>query len=342
MKTLRSILFVIGAMAWVLRVEAATVALLRPSSDAPAIHEASFRLQGELVAVGLSIAIVDRPPVHDMDSEAAHEWFEQMSAARGIDAFIDVVGVDTPVAAEVWIRERSPDRLRHSRVQLEHGSENAAATLAIRAIEVLRSSFLAFDFADERRPRAPPVTPTRAAKTERTSERAARFRFEAGATALTSFDRVGPALLPLARVEWAFSPWLALQATGAGFGTRPRVESAAGKVEVAQQFVLLGLCACGPMRAGIHPVASLSLGTIHTELAGEASAPLLAHRVERWSFLVDGSAGARLGLPERFHLTLAGHLQVAAPYVAIHFVDKVVATTGRPNLLFALAAGAHL
>ena len=41
--------------------------------------------------------------------------------------------------------------------------------------------------------------------------------------------------------------------------------------------------------------------------------------------------GARLSLPGRYHLTLAAHVQVAEPYIAIHFVDTLVATSGRPN-----------
>jgi hypothetical protein len=35
-------------------------------------------------------------------------------------------------------------------------------------------------------------------------------------------------------------------------------------------------------------------------------------------------------------------MQLAEPYVAIHFVETQVATTGRPNLLVSLTAGAWL
>jgi len=341
MKVLALILFVVGATCWVGPASAATVALFRPSRDAPAINEALFRLRGELLAVGLSVANADRPPFRPTDSLEAPAWFEQTSAARGIDAFIDVVGDDTPVAVDIWICERSPHRLRHSRVVLEPDAENAAATLAIRAIEVLRSSFLAKDFADNGRPRTPAAAPVAVTKAEQRPERASRFGIEAGATALTSFDGVGGAVLPLARLNWALSSWLAAQVTGAGFGTRPQVETAAGSVEVAQQFALLGLCACASSRAGLRPIAALGLGAIHTGLDGEAGSPNVGHQVGRWSLLVDASVGARLNLSERLHLTFASHVQVATPYVAIHVVDTVVATTGRPNLLLTLAAGAY-
>src|SRR6185369_512463 len=125
-------------------------------------------------------------------------------------------------------------------------------TLAIRAIEVLRSSFLALDMAGERPERASPSEPTRASprEPERLEEpaaaptRAGRFGISAGAATLTSFDGVGTSILPLLRFDWALTSWLGLQATGAGLGTRPRVAAAAGSVQVAQDFAVLGLCAC--------------------------------------------------------------------------------------------------
>ena len=81
---------------------------------------------------------------------------------------------------------------------------------------------------------------------------------------------------------------------------------------------------------------------LRTAIDGEADAPAEAHVVERWSFLLDGSVGARVRLPGRTFFTLALHVHVAAPYVAVHIADTVVATTGRPNLLLTLTVGAWL
>jgi hypothetical protein len=58
--------------------------------------------------------------------------------------------------------------------------------------------------------------------------------------------------------------------------------------------------------------------------------------------LIDVSVGAGLRLRGRSYVTLAAHAQVAEPYVAIHIVDKVGATSGRPNLLLTLTLGAWL
>jgi hypothetical protein len=339
---LRCILLVVWALLWVGHAEAATVAILRPASDAPAIHEAVFRLQGELLAVGLTVALADRPPFQKTDSEEARAWFEQAGTERAIDAFIDVVGVSLPEAVDVWICERTPRRLRASRVLLEPNTENAAATLAIRAIEVLRSSFLARELSGSGAARESVAVPTRVEQRRSTPEHVSRLGLEAGATALTSFDGVPPAVLPLVRLDFAIRSWLTLQATGAGFGTRPRVEAAGGSVEINQAFGLLGLCVCFASGTGIHPLVALSVGALRTALDGQATAPNLGHRVARWTAVADGAAGARLSLPSWLFFTLAAHVQLGEPYVAIHVVDSVVGTTGRPNLLLTLTAGATL
>jgi hypothetical protein len=58
--------------------------------------------------------------------------------------------------------------------------------------------------------------------------------------------------------------------------------------------------------------------------------------------LIDVSLGAGLRLYGRSYVTLAAHAQVADPYVAIHIVDTVGATSGHPNLLLTLTVGAWL
>lgn len=321
---------------------AGTVAILRPSNDAPALNEALFRIKGELLAVGLAVAVTGRPPVLDTASPEATAWFERTAAERSIDAFIDVVGDVRPAGVDIWICEREPRKLRVARVVLEPNAEDAPATLAIRAIEVLRSSFLAIELLganDVRVPVAPAPPPPAPAPRARP---VARFAVEAGATALTSLDGVGVAVLPILGAEWAFRPWLSLQASGAAFGTRPTLEVPAGSVDVIQQFGLLGLCVCALADSGVTPLIALSAGALHTTLEGRAGAPNLGHRTDEWSFLVDGSVGLRLSLPDRFYLALASHVQFAAPYVAIHVLDDVVGTTGRPNLSFTLTVGARL
>jgi hypothetical protein len=331
------------ALLWVGRAAAATVAIVQPLGDTEELREAAFRIQGELVAVGLAVALAERPPAEDTRSTEARAWFERTAEARGLDAFIDIVGEDALVGVDVWLWDRSTKRLTVSRVSLAPGVPNAAATAAIRAIEVLRSSFLVFDSAGPppKRPEKVTAEPEDDRTARRTHGTPNRIGIAAGAATLTSLDGVGPAVIPLAQFEWLLGSGLALHATGAGFGTRPEVASDDGSAELAQQFVLLGLCACSA-EPGLRPMLAFSAGLLHTALEGRAELPNIAHRVDRWSSLFEASAGARLNWAHRYQLALAAHLQLAEPYVRVRIVDTVVATSGRPNLMFSFTLGAWL
>ena len=86
----------------------------------------------------------------------------------------------------------------------------------------------------------------------------------------------------------------------------------------------------------------LSAGALRTAADGEAESPLQGHSVAQWSFLVEASAGARLRLAKRAHLTAAVHVQFAEPYVDIRVVNAGPATSGRPNVLVTFAVGEWL
>lgn len=322
---------------------AATVAILRPEGSAAELGEAAFRIQGELLAVGLAVASAGRPPGGDTRSPSAEAWFASTAEARGLDAFIDVVGDDALLAVDVWLLERESGRFRATRILLERGAPNAVATAAIRAIEVLRSGLLVFD---EPRPKPeadsrPAAPPAEAPPPPSSARETSRLGVAAGAALLASLDGVSPSVLPMVRLEWALASSFALQATAAGLGTRPEVSSAAGSAAISHRFALAGLCYCDSA-PGITPVLALSAGLLHVSLDGRATAPNVGHRVDRWSSLFEASAGVRWSSEQRYQATLAAHVQVAEPYVTVHLADTAVATTGHPNVLLSLTLGAWL
>lgn len=331
-------------LAWTSSVHAASIALLRPATRSPEVTEALFRLQGEMLSVGLEVTFTQRPPYFGSESSERNAWFERMATEHRVDAIIDVLGDPTPVGVDVWIFEHEAQRFRASRVVLEPNTPNAPETLAIRAIEVLRSNFLVLDL-DGKQPARPPLPePTRDAPPPR-SERlqtAPRFGLAAGMSLLTSFDGVGPAVLPLVRFDLRLAAGLAATATLSGFGTRPTVTTDAGSVEVAQDYGTLGLRYSVPADAALRAFAALGAGALRTALEGSADAPNQGHAVDQWSFVAEASLGATWHLSPRYTLSLAAHVQLAEPYAAIHFVDTEVATTGRPNLLTSLTLGAWL
>jgi hypothetical protein len=324
-------------------VHAATIALVRPANPAPEVNEALFRLYGELLSVGLEVTMVELPAT-DLGTAEGRAWLDAMVAERAADAVVAVVA-EAPVTVEVDVIGKGTRRAAVSRVAVEPGTDNPSGRLAIRALEVLRGSFVEIDLAARRRglPAAePPAATETVAQARAPAASDDRFAVEAGAAALTSLDGVGAAFLPLLRLGWSARPGTLLQIVVAGPGSRPSVGTAAGSARVSQEYGLLGASRRFRLASGWQPFVGLSVGALRTAVDGQAVSPKQGHAAAEWAFLAEASAGLAVRLVGRYYLALAAHAQLAAPYVAIHFDDAVVATSGRPNLLSTLTVGAWL
>jgi hypothetical protein len=218
--------------------------------------------------------------------------------------------------------------------------------LALRAVEALRAGLLQIDWAArKRRPEPiakPPMATVPTGEVHEPASHGDRVGLEVGATVIMSLDGLGPAVLPTVRVGWAARPWLVMQASAAGLGSRSTVATTAAKARVAQQYAVLGGCYRLRSVERLWPFFGLAAGALRTSVEGQAGWGTGGHTVERWSGLIDVSLGAGLRLHGRSYLTLAAHVHVAEPYVAIYLVDRVGATSGRPNLLLTLTVGAWL
>lgn len=339
----KRILLFVFCLVWAAPAQAASITLLKRPESSAEVTEALFRLQGELLAVGLQLQMAERPANFDAGSFDKQAWLERFVSETNTDAILSVVGSDVPVGVDIWICDRGSQPLRGHRVALEVDAMNPAETLAIRAIEVLRANLLVIDLGTGK-PAAAPAAATLPARDSSPAPLHAPDRpldLEAGAALLTSLDGVGPALLPLVRADWTFVGGLAAEATLSGFGTQPSVETEAGGVHVAQAYGLLGLRWLSSSESRLAALLALGAGALHTTLDGWAESPNRAHRLSQWALVVEGRFGTRLSLSQHYSLSLAGHVQFASPHVAVHFVDTQVATLGRPNLLASLSVGAR-
>jgi len=136
---------------WAVPAQAVTVAIVRPLNPSPEMTETLVRLHGELLSVGLEVEIADGPAARGLGTTDSRAWLKELAAERGVDAVIDIAGDGGLVAVEVWVTDKAPRRFEVSRVALEANTENASERLAIRALEVLRSSFLEIDLAARER-----------------------------------------------------------------------------------------------------------------------------------------------------------------------------------------------
>jgi hypothetical protein len=340
------------ALFWPSRADAATVMIVRPAEPSAEITETVSRLHGELLAVGLAVTIAERPEGGGSDGTSARAWLNSAAIDRGIAGAIDVIGDVQVEGADIWVFQQAPHEPEITRVLAERDVEDAPARLAIRAIDVLRSRLIERELGGVARPAAPATAAPPAAHAADAPAVTAGggsaalagtwLGAELGVAVLASLDGVGPAILPVFRIEAALGPRIGIQGEAAAFGTRPTVGTPGASARVAQQYALLGACLCAPSAARWRSIVGFSAGALRTTAEGEADAPLQGHAVAQWSFLLEASAGLRLRLAQRTHLTLAAHVQVAEPYVDIRVVNAGSATAGRPNLLLTLALGGWL
>jgi len=337
---------ILTSLCWAASAHAVTVVIGEPANPSGAMAETVVRVRGELLAAGFAVEIVDATLP---DGIASRSSLERLAEPRAADAVVALVGdsASPPTSVQVWAIDKVTGRSVMSSLPFEVRSVRSQETLAIRAIELLRSSFLEIDLtANGRRKDStlpPPPAVDRPAELEGPASRPERIGVALGGAGVTGFDRIGSYLSPLAELCVALGARFVIVATASGFGTRPSVAAALGSAQVSQEFVTLGGVIRFRDARRVRPFLTLSAGGLHTSVEGRAADAINQGRDQAtWSFLLDGGAGATVPLRDRLYVSLALHGQMAEPYPAIHFLDDVVATSAHPNLLLTLTLGAWL
>jgi hypothetical protein len=344
----RGLCFALGLatfLAWAAPARATTVAILWPPTPSADVTRALTLLRGELLSVGLEVTMSDRASARGAGKAGSVAWLDAF-AARGTSAVIDAIGDDVLEAVDVWVVKTDPRRFEVTHVPVDPNAPRQAEMLALRAVEALRAGLLQIDWAARRRryepmPK-PPVATVPSSEPQAPLSPAERVALEIGAVGVMSLDGLGPAVLPTVRVGWAAHPWLLVQAAGAGLGSRSMVSTEVGSARVAQQYATLGACYRVHSARRLWPFLGLAGGALRTSVEGQSGWGTGGRTLEQWSGLLDVSVGAGLRLHGRSYATLAMHAQLTEPYVAVHIVDRVGATSGRPNLLLTLTVGAWL
>jgi hypothetical protein len=328
------------------RALAATVVIVRPANSSPAMAETVVRIHGELMSAGFGVEMVDESTLADVRRQSPRGALERLADQRKADAVIAIVGDVAPDTVEAWVVDRVTGKSVIRTLPFEPWSDRGPQTLAVRAIELLRSSFLEIHLAPSDPGSEPPVkaspTVVRFVGIEPSATRSERIGVEVGATALIGLDGVGTAFLPALQVDWVARPSFLVQISMAGLGSRPSVEGSLGSAQVAQEYGVVGACYRARPRERVSPFLSLSAGALHTSVEGRGNPPNPGLSDQQWSFLVDAGLGTWVRLRDRFQVAVAAHVQFAEPYLGVRFANTVVATSGRPNLLLTLTVGAWL
>lgn len=329
-----------GALVLARPAQAATVIIVRPESSTAAMDETVVRLRGELASVGFSTEILAAPP----EKADARGWLERFAARRGAEAVVAFIGVGEPTSVEVWVIDKLTGKSVVRSVPFDPGTERGPERLAIRALELLRSSFVEIDlrtFDDRGTPEQPPAAVVEFVQAAKRT-RAERVSVEAGGAGVMSLDGIGPFFLPMVDAGLTVGNRLSFHVGVAGFGSRAGVEGGSGSADVSQAYGLVGSRLRFRPSEWLQPFVGLGAGVLRTAAEGRGGDGFDGHFTSQWSFVIDAGAGLALSLRDRLYLRLGLHAQVAQPYPAIRFAGTVMATAARPNLLLTVTAGAWL
>jgi hypothetical protein len=317
------------------------VILLRPPTAPATVGEALVRLRGELLVEGFDAQVVEADVGAGADTRAA---LERIAPTLAATAVVAVVSGTDPASAELWVVDRVTGKTVVRRVRADpKETARIAAVLSVRAVELLRASFL--ELAISSRPPegavdAPvPTTPavTRFA-TEPLAEPDWRWAVEAGVGTLGAIAPdglgVGNGFVPVARVEHAFGPRLCARVTFAGLGTQARADTPGGYADVSQSVIVAEALVRFRRGRGLEPTVSVGAGALRLAAEGHESDPFVATSGSRWSAAADLGVGLRIPLrPRRFELGIEVHALLAEPYPVVRFFDVDVARAGRPSVL---------
>ncbi len=311
--------------------ESTLVVLARPAPGEGPAGEILNRVRGELLADGFTVSLSE--PVPEPDRVAA-----LTRAGRAADAAI-VAGLyvdDGANAIDLRIVDDVSGNVFVRRLTVDQGGpDQAPEVFARRAVELLRASLLDFLVANLRSAvsEARVLPKSAPAETSRDSSPEPRWAIEAGLGVLGSFDGIGPAIVPLARVHFALNPTFQIRATGAWVGTQPRLEGPTGTATVDQGIALLeGTVEPWP-RHRIRPLLSIGAGTYYVGVNGSGAGPYQGVRNTEISFALDGGLGIASLLGPHLEVVIEAHALLAEPGIAVRFVDFDAARIGRPSIL---------
>ena len=318
------------------------VILLRPAAVPAAVSEALVRLQAELTVEGFDAQVTEVDLGTDVRAS-----LEKMAPTMAATALVAVVEGDDPASAELWVVDRMTGKTVVRRVHADPKAARIAEVLSVRAVELLRASFLelaitsrpAPDVVEVPLPTAPVVTrfvnePLEEAEPDWT------WAVEAGGGGVGAMQGVsgGTTLLgeflPVARVQRAFNARWCARITFAGLGTQAHVDMPGGYADVSQTIGLLEALVRFRRGRRLEPVISIGAGFLRVSAEGHETAPYIGGNA--WHLSAAGDAGVGLRIPlrqRRVEMGVEIHALVAEPYPVVRFFQMEVARAGRPSLL---------
>lgn len=341
---------------------ASRVVLVRPPRLDVAAGEATARLEAEIRAAGFDVIVIEGAP--GLDARA------QVEAAR-IDppafATISIVSTARGAVADVWVADHLSDKTTVRRVDVSDAAAGeAASTLAIRAVELLRASLVELDrrgapvvppdvtrFINREPPAPPPralALPAPFRSSEEPAPRASGTSTLAGSDGqretdpvalptlgaavalLQSFAGLGTAVGPMIRLTHPLPLGMLVRLSVFVDVARPTLDGPHGRATVNQEQVTLHLAYAFRRGSTVRPILSADHGAHHLRAHGVADPGYVGSTHATWSFAGGAGAGLSIRLGERAALEGDVHALFLAPQPAVRIGGEEAGRAGLPVL----------
>jgi hypothetical protein len=313
------------------------VVLLRPAASDEITIEALARVKGELTAALFDVVVVPQSPGLDLQT-ALQTLGRELDPIATFGILRGAVGAPDPTLAEVWVFDRTENKIVIQRMRISREDpERGATVLAVQAVELLKASLAQFW--------SPPLPPPAVPGREGTVVAPAAppsppfivtgLAVQAGVGWLQSFGPVGAVWQPHLRISAAGSEGFGGRLTLSGFGTKAEVAAAGGSARIDQRSALLELVKAFRPERRLQIVASggIGFGVVHVE--GTAIAPLTDRSGDALSLLTGGGVSMMVALHRRLALAASAEMYLAWPHAMVRIDQTDAGRVGWPALLIA-------
>jgi hypothetical protein len=305
------------------------VALVRTASNDRLLREAVTRLRAELGDAGFDVIEVDRAPGDPRDDVERRDGREESFATVSMNR------AGSGASADIWISDHVSGKTLVRRLRVG-AAPNAAAVLAIRALELLRASLL-----EVAEPEATASTPesaptdvlnwTRPARASRATEPFHGTALGVGATGLHGLRGVGAAIGPTLRVSHSVYGPLFARLTLAGPLVGPELSEPEGTASVRQEFASADFgwaSAANPIGA----FAWIGVGAFDLHATGSATGEYRSRSQGVLSFLSMAGVGSMARLSDRLSVTAEITALSLIPQPVVVIANHDAGRAGAPSL----------
>jgi hypothetical protein len=310
---------------------ASRVVLLRSGGDALP-RQAETLLAAELRASGFEVTTRERAPALDLraDIEAA------ASALRPIAVL--ALAATSGAGAEIWLSDRLTGKLVIRRIEAG-GDGDTAASLALRAVELLRGSLLEITVEASPTPQARPAPPPDVTRFVAITAPGHRGWFVEGlglslGAAVLGTPTAGATYAPALRLSYGGRGRVCLRLSVLGPGSVAEASvhdggALLGTARVHQDLALLEALVAFRRDARLQPFLSLGGGLHHVRVSGTGASPIFPDgQGTSLGAALDAGAGLALRLGNRAALVLEAHAVGTLPATEIGVADQRAARVG--------------